>query len=84
MKKVNDSNCFSENRKRMTLKDYYLNLPNSKHPKTDFLNEITSRTGVSFNTARNWVRYGMKPNNHEHISVLSEITGIPTKDLWND
>lgn len=84
MKNINESNCFGENRERITLKGYYLSLPDSKHPKTEFLNEIINRTGVSFNTARNWVRYGMKPNNPEHISILSEITGIPAKDLWND
>lgn len=67
----------------MTLKGYYKNLPESTHPKTEFINEITRRTGVSFTAARNWVVYGMKPNNPEHISVLSEITGIPPEDLWS-
>lgn len=68
----------------MTLKGYYKNLPESVHPKTEFINEIIKRTGVSFNTARNWVIYGMKPNNPEHISVLSEITGIPRNNLWSE
>lgn len=67
----------------MTLKGYYKNLPESSHPKTEFINEITRRTGVSFTAARNWVVYGMKPNNPEHISVLSEITGIPPECLWS-
>lgn len=67
----------------MTLKGYYKNLPESTHPKTEFINEITRRTGVSFTAARNWVVYGMKPNNPEHISVLSEITGISPEDLWS-
>lgn len=67
----------------MTLKGYYKNLPESTHPKTEFINEITRRTGVSFTAARNWVVYGMKPNNPKHISVLSEITGIPPEDLWS-
>ena len=45
----------------MTLKGYYKNLPESSHPKTEFINEITRRTGVSFTAARNWVVYGTKP-----------------------
>lgn len=68
----------------MTLKGYYKNLPDSTHPKTEFINEITKRTGVSFTAARNWVIYGMKPNNPEHISILSEITGIPPEKLWSE
>lgn len=69
---------------RMTLKGYYESLPDSTHPKTEFINEITKRTGVSFTAARNWVIYGMKPNNPEHISILSEITGIPRNNLWSE
>lgn len=69
--------------RNMTLKGYYQNLPSSVHPKTDFINEITKRTGVSFTAARNWVVYGMRPNNPEHIFVLSEITGISPENLWS-
>lgn len=32
-----------------------------------------------------FLRYdGMKPNNPEHISILSEITGIPRNNLWSE
>lgn len=77
------SKMLAEGRK-MTLKGYYQSLPSSTHPKTEFINEITKRTGVSFTAARNWVIYGMKPNNPKHVSALSEITGISPEDLWSE
>lgn len=61
---------------------YYQNLPDSTHPKTEFINEIAKKTGVSSTAVRNWIMYGMKPNKPEHISVLSEITGISPENLW--
>ena len=33
---------------KITLKDYYSNLPNATHPKTEFINEVIKKTGVSF------------------------------------
>ena len=69
---------------KITLKDYYSNLPNATHPKTEFINEVIKKTGVSFTAVRNWVVYGMKPNNPEHIAALSEITGISPENLWSD
>ena len=63
---------------------YYSNLPNATHPKTEFINEVIKKTGVSFTAVRNWVVYGMKPNNPEHIAALSEITGISPENLWSD
>lgn len=84
MESINNSNSFVKNEQIITLKGYYLNLPDSTHPKTEFINEVIKRTGVSFTTARNWVIYGMKPNNPEHVKALVEITGIPAANLWND
>lgn len=84
MESVNNSNSLVENGEIITLSGYYKGLPESTHPKTEFMNEIIKRTGVSFTTARNWVIYNMKPNNPDHIKVLSEITGIPIENLWND
>lgn len=40
---------------KITLKDYYSNLPNATHPKTEFINEVIKKTGVSFTAVRNWV-----------------------------
>lgn len=67
---------------KMTLKGYYKQLPDSVHPKTDFINRVVCRTGVSVQSVRNWVIYGMKPSNPEWVKVLSEETGIPVKNLW--
>lgn len=83
MESINNSNNLGKNGQIMTLKGYYLNLPDATHPKTEFINEVIRRTGVSFTTARNWVIYGMRPNKPEHVSILSEITGISPEDLWN-
>lgn len=83
MESINNSNNLGKNGQIMTLKGYYLNLPDATYPKTAFINEVMKRTGVSFTTARNWVIYGMKPNKPEHVSILSEITGISPDDLWN-
>jgi hypothetical protein len=68
--------------RKMTLRGYYESLPDATCPKTDFINEIASKTGVTSSTVRNWIFYGMKPANENHIGVLVEITGIPADKLW--
>lgn len=77
----------AENREKvakLTLKGYYLQIPEASHPKTDFVNEIAMEAGVSVATVRNWVIYGMKPANKKHIEILSRKTGIPADELWED
>lgn len=69
---------------KMTLKGYYSSLPRASHPKTDLINEIAVEAGVSAATARNWVVYGMRPQDKAHIDVLVRTTGIPAEDLWED
>ena len=71
-----------ENPQKMTLKGYYMQLPEASHPKTDFMNEIAMEAGVSVATVRNWVIYGMKPANKSHVDILVRKTGIPAEDLW--
>ena len=68
--------------RKMTLRGYYESLPDATCPKTDFINEIASKTGVTSSTVRNWIFYGMKPANENHIGVLVEVTGIPADKLW--
>nr|WP_308533130.1 hypothetical protein [uncultured Prevotella sp.] len=68
----------------MTLQGYYKGLPDATCPKTDFVNKIASKTGVTSSTVRNWIFYGMKPSNENHIKVLVEVTGIPANELWAD
>lgn len=69
---------------KMTLKGYYLQLPNANHPKTDFVNEVAMEAGVSAATVRNWVIYGMRPQNKNHMEILSRKTGIPVENLWEE
>lgn len=71
-----------KNKEKMTLRDYYEGLPDAECPKTNFINSIVVKTGVSATTVRNWIFYGMKPANDKHISVLVELTGIPVEELW--
>lgn len=69
---------------KMTLKGYYQQLPDANHPKTDFVNEVAMDAGVSAATVRNWVIYGMRPQNKNHVEILSRKTGIPVENLWED
>lgn len=71
-----------KNKRKMTLQGYYEDLPDAEYPKTNFINAVVSKTGVSAATVRNWIFYGMKPANENHIEVLVEITGIPAEKLW--
>ena len=82
MSEINAEN--QEKVQKMTLKGYYQQLPDAVHPKTDFVNEIAIETGVSIATVRNWVIYGMRPQNRKHIDVLVRKTGIPADELWQD
>ena len=84
MKVIEKQSEFDKNCQKMTLRGYYESLPNSSHPKTEFVNEIAVRAGVSTATVRNWISYGMKPSNPEHIELLSQMTGIDKDSLWNE
>ena len=75
-------NTFNKKSQKMTLQGYYAALPSSVSEKKNFINEVIFRTGVTSNTVRNWVHYGMRPSNPEHIKVLVELTGIPEDELW--
>lgn len=84
---MNDSQTskdFKENPQRMTLKGYYKSLPLRNAPRYDFVTEVAKRCKVTEQTVRNWVLYGVKPQQRIHIKVLSELTGIQEEDLWKD
>lgn len=51
----------SEEKAKMTLLDYYENLPKSSYPKKDFIQRIMSECDVSFTTARNWTKGHTRP-----------------------
>ena len=85
LRKMVESNAENQkNVRKMTLRGYYTQLPGANHPKTDFVNEVAIEAGVSTATVRNWVIYGMKPQNKSHVELLSLKTGIPVENLWED
>lgn len=85
LRKMDDRNAENQkNIRKITLKGYYSQLPGANHPKTDFVNEVAMEAGVSAATVRNWVKYGMRPQNREHIEILVRKTGIPAENLWED
>lgn len=84
MKELEDTREGGKKSQKMTLRGYYDALPSSSHPKTEFVNGIAQRAGVSTATVRNWIAYGMRPNNPEHVQILSEVTGIPAEELWDE
>lgn len=84
MKETQTPKDFKENPQRMTLKGYYQSLPLRNAPRYNFLTEVAKRCKVTEQTVRNWVLYGVKPQQHVHIEILSELTGIQEGDLWED
>lgn len=76
------ANKNEEKNQKMTLLDYYENLPKSSYPKKDFIQRIMSECDVSFTTARNWTKGHTRPIVDWQIEKLSEITGIPKEQLW--
>lgn len=84
METINNSNSFVEKGRTMTLRGYYKSLPEARHPKSELINKIAMQCGVTLATARNWILYGIRPGKTEHVRIISEITGIPAENLWND
>lgn len=84
MESIKESNDLECKIRKLTLKGYYKNLPEPSYPKRDFIREIALKCNVSDATVRNWIIYGFRPDNPEHIKILSEATGIPENQLWSD
>ncbi len=84
MESSNKTNSLPEKGRIMTLRGYYKSLPEPTFPKRDFIQEIAMKCNVTLTTANNWIKYGIKPNNPEHIKILSEITGISPEHLWTE
>lgn len=84
METIKNSNSSAENGRIMTLRGYYKNLPEPTHPKKELINSIAVKCCVTLATARNWILYGFRPGNPAHIQIISDITGIPKENLWND
>lgn len=79
-----DLNEFGEKSAKMTLKGYYQTLPCRTAPRYEFISEVVKRCHVREQTVRNWILYGIKPQQKKHIEILSELTGIKEEDLWTD
>lgn len=84
MESSNKTNSLPEKGRIMTLRGYYKSLPEPTFPKRDFIQEIAMKCNVTLTTANNWIKYGIKPNNPEHIKILSELTGISPEHLWTE
>lgn len=78
-----NENQTSKGNLEKSLRTFYESLPSSVFPKTEFVNEIVGRCHVSAATAHNWIKGKTRPNNPEHLSIISEITGIPQDKLWS-
>lgn len=84
MNSIYKTNIFERKSEKMTLQDYYKGLPSSISPKTEFINEVSSKTGKSHVTVSNWVHGKTRPNDPKDLVVLSELTGLSINDLFND
>ena len=78
----------SENIQKLSLKGYYMSLPERIAPKQQMLEEIQrkceEKTGKmpTITSVRNWVLYDIKPQNPLYIEAIVEVTGIKEEDLW--
>lgn len=88
MKSIDKTNTPEINKGRMTLRDYFLSLPetNIVSPRRKLIDRIAKQCNVPMTTARSWFVYGVKPReNREHvIAVLADETGIAPEDMWAD
>lgn len=73
-----------ENKKNMTLKDYFESLPKRETPRKTLIDNIINECGVTSQTARNWCIYGIKPKDFRHVRILSRLTGIREEELWDE
>ena len=83
MNNIENSNETSPKRRKLTLKDYYRELPKSISPKTEFCKKVAKECGVTFTTVRNWVHYGVRPKDDRMAKKIAEITGIPEEELFD-
>ena len=79
-----ETNKGLQNEPKMTLKGYYMSLPDASHPKTDFMNDVARKCRVSVGAVRGWIFYGLKPQNKKNVEILARMTGIPATELWED
>lgn len=84
MKSIDKTNTSTNKKKRMTLKDYFNNIPATEivAPRKKLIEKIAERCHVPLTTARSWFVYGITPRKKENIDILAEETGIAPEDMW--
>ena len=88
MEIIQSSKKMEEKVQKITLKGYYMSLPERIAPKQQLLEEIQRKcfdktgTNPTITSIRNWVLYDMRPKNPLYIEAIVEVTGIREEDLW--
>jgi hypothetical protein len=88
MKSIEKTNTLEDQKGKMTLRDYFLSLPetNIVAPRRKLMESIARQCNVPLTTVRSWFVYGIKPrdNKEQVIEVLAKETGISPEDMWDD
>ena len=70
--------------KTTKLRNAYESLPKPTSPKTVWVHECAKFVGVSTATIRGWVMGRSKPQQEKHLELLSQFTGIPKEEIFNE
>lgn len=73
-----------EKTKKKSLREFYEELPRPSCPKSEFAKEVAKRCGVSVVTVKNWIKTSIHPSEQRYCLILSEMTGIPVEELWEE
>lgn len=86
MNSIEKTNTSLSDKSKMTLRDYYNSLPTRDAilPRKELVDEVAKRCDVPVSTARSWLAYGICPRRYKHLVALSELTGIPVDNLFED
>jgi transcriptional regulator with XRE-family HTH domain len=68
----------------MNLKEYYKQISEPIAPKKQFIQEVAKKLEVSEATVRGWVNGRFKPSHPSFYRGLSELTGIPENELFDE
>lgn len=67
---------------KITLPEFYENLPNATAPKTEFIKKIIDKCGVTQQAIHRWLKKGGMPSSKEHCDAVAEIAGVPVEELF--
>jgi len=68
----------------MNLIEYYKQFPEPTAPKSDWVRMVAEKLEVSEATVRSWIQGRNKPRHPSLLRGLSEITGIPENELFDE